>query len=299
MGHVLPITPNHPVLTSQGWVSAGLLVKGADVVGASFRQSANRSSVVIPNDHQEPAFIEDIARTLGCQSGVMAASVPSSSEQFHGDGVGSKVSVVRANRDLMRYAYASLTEPDSKQLFGRTSGQTAELALSGNRHLVGESVMAASTSRMRPRSVGAALLRSSIGTSEVGGFLDRPERDTSLSERSGDDIAIDPLLLAESLDRYAIDVQADEVVEVRRYPFRGHVYSLQTTDGWYLSNGIATHNCPCVEFWRHMLNDTADASYTARMWQENTELLEANRRLAERVRVLEADLRTEHMHWVA
>lgn len=58
-------------------------------------------------------------------------------------------------------------------------------------------------------------------------------------------------------------------------------------------------HCDCVAFWNHVLNDARHPSYPARMWQENIELLDANRRLAERVRGLEADLRVQHLHMVA
>jgi hypothetical protein len=44
---------------------------------------------------------------------------------------------------------------------------------------------------------------------------------------------------------------ADEVVEVNRSEFRGYVYNLETRDGWYVADGIVTHNCRCA--WRTLL----------------------------------------------
>lgn len=34
-----------------------------------------------------------------------------------------------------------------------------------------------------------------------------------------------------------------EVVEVERRKFAGQVYNLETSQGWFISDGILTHNC--------------------------------------------------------
>lgn len=41
-------------------------------------------------------------------------------------------------------------------------------------------------------------------------------------------------------------VPLDRVIGIERRHFSGHVYNLQTQDGWYSSNGIITHNCRCT-----------------------------------------------------
>jgi hypothetical protein len=40
--------------------------------------------------------------------------------------------------------------------------------------------------------------------------------------------------------------QASRVVKTSRVCFTGHVFNLQTEGGWYVTNGIVTHNCRCV-----------------------------------------------------
>lgn len=42
-------------------------------------------------------------------------------------------------------------------------------------------------------------------------------------------------------------------------------------------------HCPCVVLWRHMLADSRDASYTARIWAENTYLLDQVRAIREQI----------------
>lgn len=41
-------------------------------------------------------------------------------------------------------------------------------------------------------------------------------------------------------------VKATRIVEVKRCRFDGHVFNLQTSTGWYVANGIVSHNCRCV-----------------------------------------------------
>lgn len=49
--------------------------------------------------------------------------------------------------------------------------------------------------------------------------------------------------LAGFLGVQASEICFDRVVQVNRRDFAGHVYNLQTKAGWYISNGIITHNC--------------------------------------------------------
>jgi hypothetical protein len=51
----------------------------------------------------------------------------------------------------------------------------------------------------------------------------------------------------ELLKRLAGSVQSDQIIRIRKRAFQGHVYNLQTTEGWYIANNIITHNCRCVK----------------------------------------------------
>jgi SPP1 gp7 family putative phage head morphogenesis protein len=56
----------------------------------------------------------------------------------------------------------------------------------------------------------------------------------------------DAELAREILDGGSGPVFLDELVEVGRKRFAGHVYNLETTLGFYTANGIVTHNCRSV-----------------------------------------------------
>jgi len=136
-GAVLASTPNHPILTVQGWVPMGLLEQGDQVVS----QGGSERS----------ALIEDVASSVGEHSMEVAVT----DESFHGDGTGSR--------------------------------------------------------------------RATVTT------LDCPVGDCT-----ADASAI-------GLGEYS----ADQIVKVRRYPFSGYVYNLETGCGWYLASSVVVHNCNC------------------------------------------------------
>lgn len=94
-GRFLSVTPNHPILTAEGWVAAGSLVEGGHVIGAPGREGGE--TAVVPDDHQIPAFIEDVAGAVGRADGMAPRVVPTAPEDFHGDGEGSEVCVIRTD----------------------------------------------------------------------------------------------------------------------------------------------------------------------------------------------------------
>jgi hypothetical protein len=49
----------------------------------------------------------------------------------------------------------------------------------------------------------------------------------------------------EIFESAAFRKELSRVVKIDRRPFAGHVYNLQTKSGWYVADGIITHNCRC------------------------------------------------------
>jgi len=93
-GQKLSVTPNHPILTPRGFVPAGLLNKGDQVIGATRRDG---EKLCDPDDYQTPAGIKDITASLGEYAGMITRTVMVSPEDFHGDGIGSNVCVIRTD----------------------------------------------------------------------------------------------------------------------------------------------------------------------------------------------------------
>jgi len=97
-GKELSCTPNHPILTPGGWVAAGLLNKGGYVISSSGSEWV--TARVNSDNKNMPSRIEDIAKSFGSSQEVAAMPVPISPEDFHGDGKGSKIAIIWANRLL-------------------------------------------------------------------------------------------------------------------------------------------------------------------------------------------------------
>lgn len=90
-GNFFSVTPNHPILTSGGWVPAGELKEGCDVISGAFRDGGNARAVDIKD---VPARIEDVFSALN-KSGDFVRH-HGSGVDFHGDGVNANVDIVCA-----------------------------------------------------------------------------------------------------------------------------------------------------------------------------------------------------------
>lgn len=69
---------------------------------------------------------------------------------------------------------------------------------------------------------------------------------TGLPEETRESSLRDVRLAKELVDRFPGSVAADEVVEVRKFAYSGHVYDLQSPFGWIVADGIFCSNCRCV-----------------------------------------------------
>lgn len=104
-GDELTVTPNHPVLTSEGWVPAGLLREGMDVV--RYDRWNDVGLVDGPDQVHVPTPIGDVHRALRESGTVTTVHVPVTAHQFHGDGVpNTEVEVVLTNRLLEDHGFA-------------------------------------------------------------------------------------------------------------------------------------------------------------------------------------------------
>jgi hypothetical protein len=98
--------------------------------------------------------------------------------------------------------------------------------------------------------LGQRVLRhpSQVSTGKVGRRLPGglwSDGDPTASQESPDSSRADSVLATELLKGAASSILIRDIRAIRRFPFSGHVYNLQTVDGWYTSNNIITHNCLC------------------------------------------------------
>ena len=325
-GQKLTITPNHPVLTDQGWVPAGLINEGDYVVRSL---SSDAGAAAVPHEHQRPALIEDVWGSLAVNGLV---GVPGSAENFHGDGSDREVEIVWSDRDLSPRPDAS-TFQHAEELFltaalgggprpslaiARESAALLPRSLSATRGCVcgagerhpffgGRLVHPNGQRRSARARIDSHFSQASsnhdpLGFENTGAFkLGELLIDVELTEEAGVDrqpvrARFDPAgfeftakgigayaSLGRSLmDRLSGHVELDRVVESKRISFSGHVYNLQTENGWYSANSVIVSNCRCLavmirpgdtytppEYAQGWNQDYIDATADAEKWLRN------------------------------
>lgn len=295
LGHELTATPNHPIATGHGWVPISELDVGDHVLCSTRPEWGFAAD---PNVENVPPAIHQVAQSFA----VALGPVPTAAEDFHGDGAGSEVHVVRADGLLVDNRQASGAQVRSEidltlryvrgdapfQSFGAldqplggmlcaahcdVSGfrQSSAFLSGGVRHSdvhrfaasarlnTGTEQAAAHDSSVNTEGLRQSLLALSGQVALSEGFdVDRPQHSSgvrlpgsangyaSSPEFDVDRVAADAEGFCEGVLAFALDVAADEIVHVERYGFEGHVYNLDTNMGWYVGNGILTHNCRCV-----------------------------------------------------
>lgn len=180
-GGELSVTPNHPVLTDGGWVKAGELQKGHNLV--SYNGVVQDETVGGPDHESGEAPIGQVFETLRKSGGVTSARMPVSPEDFHGDGIANtEVNIVFADRLLGNDGKAKRLQvtPEGEFLSGgaRLPSLFAERATFQ---------VCQGTGHARDCGVGGACLCSpfSIGQGlplELPGLADRPGESTTAKE---------------------------------------------------------------------------------------------------------------------
>ncbi len=293
-GNELSITPNHPVLTSRGWVEAGLLREGDDVVE---RSGADLASLGVPHEHDVPTRIQDVWGAYGVDR---LRAMPVAAEDFHGDGAGTEgdVEVVAANSLLAGVIDAEMgklsTEPvrpgaGGPPIAGKfpTEGDPAAMFLAlfhaansvvGGPGKIGALCRAHAAIPHVQRLAAISGILSSFdepatndgpgntvggsegldGLSSPVGVRDAlrggdsvvppssgPRFDPPATQSDAERLRVHADLGCALLERLSGGVQLSRVVDLRRVDYAGHVFNLQTAEGWYDASSIVVSNCRC------------------------------------------------------
>jgi hypothetical protein len=242
-GKELTATPNHPVLTSNGWVAIGELNKGHQVIHSL------SSNHVVPshlNDDYVHGLIEDVTNSSLESSKVTTCPVPLSPEDFHGDGGGSKVAIIGSNSHL-GYSFNTPLEQGIAQDFFASTPILSRLlsSLSGFDSFVNRA-FSPFESQMRTSCLSDSLLGTHFTPLNSFGLGLGSEGYTHVGKPVTDSSSRYPIPLSDRIAALAGNVGCDNIVQIKRFVSKQHVYNLETSDGFYLANGIITHNCRCT-----------------------------------------------------
>jgi len=263
-GARLRLTGNHPVLTRRGWIAARLVREGDEVfrhlpdVHALNRSdllasSAPLEAVGAEHDDNVPPRIQDVFDALAAErhagEPILANSLPL---DLHGDAqfTEREVHVVRADGRLpgnlaadpfaLRDDFALVLAESAGASGHRVRGTDAVL----DRHdaaLGGGPRLAAGTLDALPM-VGAVL---GPAPRKAIGFGQAPDRDTAPRKSKAENGPAHAEFLGKLLGGLSGDVAPDCVVKVRDFHWTGHVYDLQTSEGWMVAESIVISNCQC------------------------------------------------------
>jgi 2'-5' RNA ligase len=240
----LRVTVNHPVLTKEGWVAAAQVRKGAYLLS----QIRDVDSPVPIDNQQHPALVEDVFQTMFLHGSTL---VNIGALDLHGDAgaVHGDVDIVVSDARLLADIKPLSSEGLRQFVFPQPEVCEPLKAYGSTGQLSNERITATTTalpgSAALPNNAFPVVLH---GVPLNGLLLGcASEWDVVLSEAARQDIAVNSAFVLELQKRSAGQVSFDEVVEVRDFEFRGHVYDLQSPFGWIIAQGIVISNCRCTE----------------------------------------------------
>jgi HK97 family phage portal protein len=242
-GRIITVTPNHPLLTPDGWTLAGSLNRGSNLLGYEMMQHLS-VPIANPYPNHGPAEIAEIFRL--CAVAGQFQRVAGSEPQFHGDGMDGQVDVVWPEGQLRSDVISHLQEPSAKNILAASEIVHGDLARnSSQRQCVGRALFSTDGGMGSVRESGSLFGRS-LGHSRVHSGATIAPLNASFAQYAGDNGATEVCQIGESFFRHPGKVTRNDVIRVDVIPFRGHVYNLQTEAGHYIANGIISHNCRCT-----------------------------------------------------
>ena len=243
-------TPNHPILTMSGWVSAKSLDKGDDLIIARCRD--NVFSRINPNINHRFPRIDTIHKFFDVSGGERAVSM---SVNFHGDIPTSDVEIITQKRFLRDNINSSGFKGFDKLRF-KASYKSLSSKCTLVKHLF--RVGTTATSFVRRLCELLAFAFGCLRHSEIHSLRPIAWLDSNGIKPLNDDVSRNAELICESLNGFSGLVFSDNIVSVDFSSGSTHVYNLQTQNGHYFVNSIITqhkqkcngffavaHNCRC------------------------------------------------------
>lgn len=261
-GNELTVTPNHPILRSDGvWCAAGDLVEGDHCV----YDSGSRWFAGTPNKEVPPTTIGEIYRSTRELGNTQR--VRTSPPDFHGDGSEGDIDVIPVFGNL-RFEGNPATEQEIAQ-FGLSLADQARTCMSsaqGGPLTAGVSAggeISSGTSFIVgvPRQ-SATLVDAQSSHTQTISLTGRTLGETESRQVATDDVSVGVESPSHFEDTHTFGVHGanrfniewdtnaapgfTRVEQVRRVAFSGYVYNLDTGVGWYNANGITIRNCRCT-----------------------------------------------------
>ena len=244
-GNSVTVTPNHPVLRSDGlWVPAYMVVEGNDLLCGTFVGN----DVTTPHVNGVPPKIGEVYSSI--YESVNPERIRISPPDFHGDGTEGDVYVVPSDRMLGNRVQAA-TDQQVEQ-FGFTVAHCATLSHSSLSSATIDPIggFGGTDGLLTSCNIGAtskipSFVGSHSGESQVVGLGSVADRQPQVFQPTNDSHPRNTQGSGHFKNGRSLFVQTAQVVKIDSGSFSGHVYNLDTGNGWYTANSIITRNCRC------------------------------------------------------
>ena len=275
VGRVLRTTPNHPIMTPNGWVAAGLLNEGDSVIEVCHESI---EATKLDTNQNQPTFAQFFHSMR--KIGFFEETRDGMGMNFHGDGSNENINIISFDRPLgfnvqskclqaidhfyftladfllssigvifeLRDRFSRSTNGSMSLVLGSLSvplysiveraviGRTQSLQDQRVRNAKGFSKLIGIFSRIVSSKKFDAIQRDSWSRSKINVAINVPvPNGHGTHAKSGGNLA----------KRFPLRTQTSNIICIKYEFFAGHVYNLQTATGWFVGNGIIVSNCRC------------------------------------------------------
>ena len=249
-GSKFTCTPNHPILTTQGWVAAGMLTEESRLVDSEFINE------VIPSSRFEvnytPTTFEQIFNSF-CNVGNRVRKSGSVMD-FYGDGSTGDVDIVSSNRQLWNWVKSfklerniSFKGADVIRMLLFHLGSQAKPVCSLVNGGIAHPPISAGNQLKASSSVGLAHSQIHASATPTGGnasFFQSPANNLPRAIK-----LLGKFFNAETgiIEGYNFidNVGCSKVQQITHTDYKGYVYTLETVSGLYDIDSAVAKNCRC------------------------------------------------------
>ena len=224
-------TPNHPILTTKGWVAAGKLHQGDNLVVTQVGRAVPAPRVKPDINHSFPSF-----RTLHkFLNMVFTQRATGLSVDFHGDVATANVEVVSKERFL-----GSNVNPRCNKPIDKIGFKNSDSFVSGKCHFMPRlrGINIAPFSLVRSTCKSLSFFFRGLRHSKEHRFRAVARNDVSIAKYSINNLPATTEIRSELLSGLSGKVFIDHVISIDVKAGSTHVYNLQTQNGYYFVNTI-------------------------------------------------------------
>ena len=243
-GSNISVTPNHMLLTRNGWKTANSISKGDNIINCS---NIQRKILTNPNNNNVPITINQMFNSSFMSPKMINRVMPITSKDFHGDGMfgNSQVNIISINSKLWNRFNAFSLKHFFKLYFSRRYAKLSLLSSFSSFNSMLIRLATASDGIMGIKSVLAIFFPSSVFHHKSIGNKRISYYNIRFNKAKSNRFSGYSNILRNLINRYSGLITFNTVVDVKDFFHNDYVYDLETTSTVYISNNVLSSNCRC------------------------------------------------------